>query len=93
MAKKGGGLLEGLWVGTGLFAASNASTYVGFLGNFFMYALFLVVVSAIAVWVMSAVGREGFEQFSYPPCPKIINAPTGDGDKKCVTASGDVRIY
>lgn len=91
--KKGGGIVEGLWLGTGFFAASNSRTYVDFLTNFMLYAVVLIVASSIVMWILKAVGREGFEQFSYPPCPTIINGPTGEGDKKCLTKAGDVRMY
>jgi hypothetical protein len=61
MTKKGGSIVEGLWVGTAFFAAKNARTFSGFLGTFLMYSVLLVIGFMAFAWVIGTVtGREMF---------------------------------
>ena len=46
--KKGGSLLNGLWVGTGVYAASKARNFTGFLTTYALYAVIVLVVLAVA---------------------------------------------
>lgn len=89
--KKGGGLIEGLWTGTAFFAASNARTFAGFVGNFLVYSLVLVVGAMLVAWVLRAVtGREMFSvgQIQCPPGSSPGKCP-GTDTEGCVTASGN----
>lgn len=89
--KKGGGLIEGLWTGTAFFAASNARTFAGFVGNFLVYSLVLVVGAILVAWVLRAVtGREMFSvgQIQCPPGSSPGKCP-GTDTEGCVTASGN----
>lgn len=89
--KKGGGLIEGLWTGTAFFAASNARTFAGFVGNFLVYSLVLVVGAMLVAWVLRLVtGREMFSvgQIQCPPGSSPGKCP-GTDTEGCVTASGN----
>jgi hypothetical protein len=89
--KKGGGLMEGLWTGTAFFAASNAKTFAGFVGNFLVYSLVLVVGFMLVAWVLRTVtGREMFSvaQIQCPPGSSPGKCP-GTDTEGCVTASGN----
>jgi len=83
--------MEGLWTGTAFFAASNAKTFAGFVANFFVYALVLVVGFMLVAWVLRAVtGREMFSmsQIQCPPGSSPGKCP-GTDTEGCVTASGN----
>ena len=89
-AKKGGGLIEGLWVGTGMFAAMNARTYTGFLTSFLAYAIFLVIAVMLFGLVLKLVtGREFFavEEIRCQPG----ESPTDNcyGEKGCTRPTGN----
>lgn len=64
--KKGGslGVVEGLWAGTAFFAARKAKTYGDFLSSFLMYAVILVVLITVVVWLMKAVGLQWREKMT-----------------------------
>ena len=90
-AKKGGGLLEGLWTGTAFFAASNAKTFAGFVGNFLVYSLVLVVGFMIVALVLRTVtGKEMFS-VSEMKCPPGSSKGTCPGTQTegCLTPSGN----
>lgn len=89
--KNGGGLMEGLWTGTAFFAASNSRTFVGFVGNFLLYSLVLIVGFMLVAWVLRLVtGREMFSvaQIQCPPGSSPGKCP-GTDTEGCVTASGN----
>jgi len=92
MAKgKGGGLVEGLWTGTAVFAASNSRTFAGFVGNFLVYSLVLIVGFTLVAWVLRTVmGKEMFS-VSQIQCPSGSSPGTCPGTKTegCVTAAGN----
>jgi hypothetical protein len=90
-SKKGGGLMEGLWTGTAFFAASNARTFAGFVGNFLVYSLVLIVGFMVVAWVLRLVtGREMFTVAEIP-CPAGSRPGTcpGTNTKGCVTPAGN----
>ena len=89
-SKKGGGLVEGLWTGTALFAAVNSRTYTGFLFSFLVYAVFLVAtVLLIGLVVKLVTGREFFDVVDIT-CQKG-ETPTNDcyGERGCKEPSGN----
>jgi hypothetical protein len=93
--KKGGsiGVVEGLWAGTAFFAASKAKTYSGFLTSFLVYAVILMVVLAVAVWVMKVVGiqwREKMTDIGAIQC-QAGETETSDcyGERGCQKPSGN----
>lgn len=89
--KKGGGLMEGLWTGTAFFAASNSKTFAGFVGNFLVYSLVLVLGFMLVAWVLRAVtGREMFSvaEIQCPPGSNPGKCP-GTNTKGCITPSGN----
>ena len=92
MAKgKGGGLVEGLWTGTAFFAASNSKTFAGFVGNFLVYSLVLVLGFMLVAWLLRVVtGREMFSvaQIQCPPGSSAGKCP-GTDTEGCVTAAGN----
>jgi hypothetical protein len=92
MAKgKGGGLVEGLWTGTAFFAASNAKTFAGFVGNFLVYSLVLVVGFMLVAWVLRTLtGKEMFSvsQIQCPAGSSPGKCP-GTDTEGCVTAAGN----
>ena len=89
--KKGGGIVEGLWTGTALFAASNAKTFAGFVASFLLYAVVLVLGFMLVAWLLKAV--TGKEMFSVAeiPCPAGSRPGTcpGTNTKGCVTPAGN----
>ncbi len=95
--QNGSGVFEGLWTGTAIFAALKARNFTGFLKSYAWYALILIVGLGVAFFIAKSLGLVSIEkfggQFNYPPCPKVINGPSPQGDQKCTTEAGDVRIY
>ena len=91
--KKGGSLLNGLWVGTGVFAASKARDFTGFLTSYAMYAVIVLVVLAVATWVAKAVGlqwREKMTDVGAIQCQAgETETPDCYGERGCVKASGN----
>ena len=89
-SKKGGGLIEGLWTGTALFAAMNSRTYTGFLYSFLMYALFLVVAAMLLGLLMKLVtGREFFTVEEIKCQPGETPTDNCYGEKGCTRPSGN----
>jgi hypothetical protein len=92
-SKKGGGIMEGLWAGTAVFAASNSVTFAGFLGKYMVYALILIVIFMILGMLMQTFGGPK-EKFSVSEikCPKG-STPTekcpGTNTPGCVHPSGN----
>lgn len=91
--KKGGSLIEGLWVGTGLFAASKARTFTDFLTKYAMYAVIVLVVLALLGWVAKAVGlqlREKMTDIGAIQC-QAGETETSDcyGERGCLKPSGN----
>jgi hypothetical protein len=97
-AKKGGaGIVEALWAGTAVFAATKAKSYSGFVTSLVVYSIVLIIVLAAATWVMKALGiqmKEGFAgKAAFGQCPNGGSPTTqSDGTTKCVTAAGNVDI-
>jgi preprotein translocase subunit SecG len=92
-SKKGGGFMEGLWAGTAVFAASNSTTFAGFLGKFMVYALVLVVIFMILGMLMQTFsGRKEKFSVSDIKCPQG-STPTekcpGTNTPGCVHPSGN----
>lgn len=91
--KKGGSLIEGLWVGTGLFAASKARTFTDFLTKYAMYAVIVLVVIALLGWVAKAVGlqlREKMTDIGAIQCqPGETETPDCYGERGCTKPSGN----
>jgi hypothetical protein len=88
---KGGGIIEGLWTGTAFFAASRAKTFVGFVSDFLLYAVVIVVGFLVVSFVLKAVtGREFFSvsQIQCPPGSSPGKCP-GTNTEGCVTSSGN----
>ena len=88
---KGGGLVEGLWTGTAFFAASNSKTFAGFVGNFLVYSLVLVLGFMLVAWLLRVVtGREMFSvaQIQCPAGSSPGKCP-GTATDGCVTATGN----
>ena len=84
--------MEGLWTGTAFFAASNAKTFAGFVGNFLVYSLVLVVGFMLVAWVLRLVtGREMFSvsQIQCPPGSTPTDKCPGTDTPGCVHPSGN----
>lgn len=90
--KKGGSLIDGLWVGTGLYAASKARNFTGFLTSYAMYAVVVLVVVAVLGWVAKAVGlqlREKMTDIGAIQCqPGETETSDCYGERGCMQASG-----
>lgn len=83
--------MEGLWTGTAFFAASNSRTFVGFVGNFLLYSLVLIVGFMLVAWVLRTVtGREFFSvaEIQCPPGTSPGTCP-GRATKGCLAPSGN----
>lgn len=91
--KKGGSLLNGLWVGTGVFAASKARNFTGFLTTYALYAVIVLVVLAVATWVAKAVGlqlRENMTDIGAIQCQAgETETPDCYGERGCTKPSGN----
>lgn len=92
--KKGGaiGVVEGLWAGTAVFAATKARTFAGFVTSFLLYAVVLMIVIAVGVTVMKAVGlqwREKMTDIGAIQCQAgETETPDCYGERGCTQASG-----
>ena len=93
--KKGGaiGVVEGLWAGTAFFAATKARTYAGFVTSFLVYAVVLMVVLAVGVWLMKTMGlqwREKMTDVGAIQC-QAGETETADcyGERGCTKPSGN----
>ena len=98
MKKKGGaGVVEALWAGTAVFAATKAKSYSGFITSVVIYGIVLMLVLTVAAWVAKALGiqmKEGFAgKAAFGQCPNGGSPVTqSDGTTKCATAAGNVDI-
>lgn len=95
-AKKGGaGIVEALWAGTAVFAATKAKSYTGFITSVVIYSIVLILVLAAANWVMKSLGiqmKEGMMNGAFGQCPNGGTPQQRDGATVCVTAGGNVDI-
>lgn len=93
MTKKvGGGIVEGLWTGTAVFAALKARTFTNFVTSFLMFAVILIVGMALLAWVLDAVGVRWRERFSVSQIQcQPGEQPTDNcyGEKGCTKPSGN----
>ena len=94
MPKKtgGAGIVEGLWAGTAFFAATKSRTFMGFVTSFLVYAVVLVVLLAVAGWVLGQLGIQWREKFSVAQIQcQEGETPTDDcyGEKGCMKSSGN----
>jgi hypothetical protein len=91
-SKKGGaGIVEALWAGTAVFAATKAKSYTGFITSVVIYGLVLMVVLAAASWLMKSLGFQPLEKFSVAEIQcQAGESPTNDcyGEKGCTKPSG-----
>lgn len=94
-AKKGGsvGVVEGLWAGTAVFAATKAKTYSGFIGTFLLYSVVLVVFLTVAMWLLKTLGlqaREKMTDIGAIQCqPGEMETPDCYGERGCTKPSGN----
>ena len=93
-AKKGGavGIVEALWAGTAVFAATKAKSYTGFITSVVIYGVVLMVVLAAATWLMKTIGIQAMEKFSVSEIKcQQGETPTSDcgGEQGCVMPSGN----
>jgi hypothetical protein len=91
--KSGGsvGIVEALWAGTAVFAATKSKTYSGFITSVVIYGLILIVVLAVATWFMKTIGLRPLEKFSVEEIQcQAGETPTADcyGEKGCTKPSG-----
>lgn len=90
--KKGGaGIVEALWAGTAVFAATKARTYTGFITSVVVYGLILMLVLAVATWVLKTVGlqvREKMTDIGALPCPPgQAEGVSESGERVCRSAN------
>lgn len=94
--KKGGaGIVEALWAGTAVFAATKAKSYTGFITSVVIYGIVLILVLAAANWVMKSLGiqmKEGMMNGAFGQCPNGGTPTMRDGATVCVTGGGNVDI-
>lgn len=89
--KGGSGIVEALWAGTAVFAATKAKTYSSFITSVVIYGVVLIVVLAAATWVMKALGIRALEKFSVAEIQcQAGETPTNDcyGEQGCMKPSG-----
>ncbi len=95
--RKGGavGIVEALWAGTAVFAATKAKNYSSFITSVVIYGIVLMVVLAAASWLARVVGlqwREGMANGAFGQCPNGGTPQMRDGATVCVTAGGNVDV-
>jgi len=97
--KKGGaGIVEALWAGTAVFAATKAKSYTGFVTSVVIYGIVLIIILAAATWVMKALGiqmKEGMEngvEGAFGQCPNGGTPTMRNGATVCETAGGNVNV-
>jgi len=90
--KKGGsGIVEALWAGTAVFAATKAKTYSSFIISVIVYGVVLMVVLAAGAWVLRTIGIQAREKFSVSEIQcQAGETPTSDcyGEQGCQLPSG-----
>ena len=93
-SKKGGaiGVIEGLWAGTAVFAATKARSFIGFVWLFLVCAGVLLVLLAVGGAVAKALGlqwREKMTDIGAIQC-QAGETETSDcyGEKGCMQGSG-----
>jgi hypothetical protein len=91
--KKGGalGIVEALWAGTAVFAATKAKTYSGFITSVVIYGIVLMIVLAVATWLLKTIGLQPREKFSVAEIQcQAGETPTNDcyGEQGCMKPSG-----
>ena len=89
-AKGGSGPLAGLWMGTAVFSALNAKSFGGFVKSYLGYALVIIAVGVVLLWV---IRKSGFmtEKFSVNEIQcQPGEQPTSNcyGEKGCTKPSG-----
>ena len=91
--KKGGaGIVEALWAGTAVFAATKAKTYSAFVTSVVIYGVILMAVLAAAAWLAKVVGIQWREKFSVSQIQcQAGETPTNDcyGEQGCMMPSGN----
>lgn len=97
MAKRkgGSGVVEGLWAGTAVFAATKSKSFSGFITSFVIYAVILMVVIAAATWLLKTIGlqtKEGMANDAFGHCPNGGTRITRNGTTECVTAGDNKDI-
>lgn len=88
---KGGGLMEGLWTGTAVYAATRARSFTGFLKSFLGYALVLIAGLVVIMWILKVIGIRGREGMTSDIQCQAGETPTNDcyGERGCMKASGN----
>lgn len=93
-SSKGGaiGVVEGLWAGTAIFAATKAKTFAGFVTSFLVYAVVLMVVVAVGLMILKALGiqmREKMTDVGAIQCQAgETETPDCYGERGCTKPSG-----
>ena len=91
--KKGGsGIVEGLWAGTAVFAATKSRTFADFVTSFLVYSVVLIVGFMIVAWVIRTVtGREMFSvaEIKCAPGSSAVEKCPGTGTPGCLHPSGN----
>ncbi len=90
--KKGGSIVEGLWAGTAVFAATKSRTFAEFVWSFVVYAIVLIVGLMAVAWVLRAVtGREMFSvaEIKCPPGSSAVEKCPGTSTPGCLHPSGN----
>ena len=88
--KSGGGIIEGLWTGTAVYAAMKARSFTGFLSSFLMFSVIILVGAAVVMWVLGALGMREKFSLSQIRC-QAGEQPTDNcgGERGCVKSSGN----
>ena len=86
------GIIEALWAGTAVFAATKAKTYTGFITSTVIYGVILMIVLAVGAWLMKTIGIQAKEKFTIDEIQcQSGETPTSDcyGEQGCVMPSGN----
>ena len=96
--KKGGavGIVEALWAGTAVFAATKAKSYSGFITSVVIYGIVLIIVLAAASWVAKSLGiemREKMTDIGALPCPQGQSEGVNEAGERVCRSANATYVY
>lgn len=95
--KKGGsGIIEGLWAGTAVFAATKARTFTGFLTSFLVYAVILIILIVTVTWALKSLGiqmREKMTDIGALPCPPGQSEGMNEAGERVCRSANATYVY
>ncbi len=76
-----------------MFAATKSKSFSGFITSFVIYAVVLMIVIAVATWLLKTIGLQPRETFASIQCPPGQMSVQKNGENTCVTGGDNVNVY